>query len=183
MLYNSPYITEPVGMTHGTTDASAVIEIARASGRMDDPSVRDLVGEARMLEIVSTELPKRISESIRTGHRSDQAAAIGRLFKGTAVARMITLALEAAGQDAAAWTDDDASSMAAVNFLMRQAGSIGGGTVEMARNVISERVLTMPRERTLDRDVPFRDVPRSRRRREHRRPSDGTRRRAARGAS
>jgi hypothetical protein len=30
----------------------------------------------------------------------------------------------------------------------------------MARNVISERLLGMPRERTYDRDVPFRDVPR-----------------------
>jgi hypothetical protein len=51
--------------------------------------------------------------------------------------------------------------MSAINFLMRQAGSIGGGTTEMARNVISERVLGMPRERRLDKDVPFRDVPRS----------------------
>ena len=47
------------------------------------------------------------------------------------------------------------------DFLMRQVSCIGGGTTEMARNVISERVLGMPRERTLDRDVPFRDVPRS----------------------
>jgi hypothetical protein len=32
----------------------------------------------------------------------------------------------------------------------------------MARNVVAERVLGMPRERRLDKDVPFRDVPRSR---------------------
>jgi hypothetical protein len=42
---------------------------------------------------------------------------------------------------------------------MRQATSIGGGTTEMARNNISERLLGMPRERTLDKDVPFREVP------------------------
>jgi hypothetical protein len=45
---------------------------------------------------------------------------------------------------------------------MRQAASIGGGTTEMAANVISERVLGMPREITPDRELPFRDVPRSR---------------------
>ena len=43
---------------------------------------------------------------------------------------------------------------------MRQASCIGGGTTEMASNVIAERVLGMPRERALDRDVAFRDVPR-----------------------
>ena len=45
---------------------------------------------------------------------------------------------------------------------MRQAGSIGGGTTEMARNVISERVLGDAARAPLDKDVPFRDVPRSR---------------------
>jgi hypothetical protein len=48
-----------------------------------------------------------------------------------------------------------------IDFLMRQVGSIAGGTTEMSRNVLSERVLGMPREQTLDRGVPFRDVPRS----------------------
>ena len=46
------------------------------------------------------------------------------------------------------------------DYLMRQVSCIGGGTTEMARNVISERVLGMPRERSQDKDVPFRDVPR-----------------------
>ena len=44
---------------------------------------------------------------------------------------------------------------------MRQTSCIGGGTTEMARNVISERVLGMPRERSHDPSLPFRDVPRS----------------------
>ena len=44
-------------------------------------------------------------------------------------------------------------------FLTRQAACIAGGTTEMSRNVVSERVLGMPRERTLDKDVPFKDVP------------------------
>jgi alkylation response protein AidB-like acyl-CoA dehydrogenase len=70
--------------------------------------------------------------------------------------------LDVAGSAGAAWTDDSAASGTAVNYLMRQVGSIGGGTTEMARNVISERLLGMPRERRLDKDVPFRDVPRSR---------------------
>ena len=51
-------------------------------------------------------------------------------------------------------------SNAGNDYLMRQVSCIGGGTTEMARNVISERVLGMPRERSMDRDVPFRDVPR-----------------------
>jgi alkylation response protein AidB-like acyl-CoA dehydrogenase len=162
MLYNSPYVTHPVGMTYGTSDAAVVYRIAQEQGRLHDPSTRELVGEARMLELVGEELAGRVGDLIRSGRRSDQIAAVGRLFKGTAQARISTLALEAAGPEGAAWMDDRAASLSATTFLMRQAGSIGGGTTEMARNVISERVLGMPRERSVDRDVAFRDVPRSR---------------------
>jgi len=42
---------------------------------------------------------------------------------------------------------------------MRQVSCIGGGTTEMARNVISERLLGMPREQRADTGA-FRDVPR-----------------------
>jgi alkylation response protein AidB-like acyl-CoA dehydrogenase len=161
LLHNSPYVTEPPGMRHGNSGASVVLDVARTQGRLDDPSVRDMVGEAFMLEVVGDELLKRVSETIRSGRRSDQVAAVGRLFKGEATSRIATLAFEVAGADGAAWVDDG-GPLAAVNFLMRRGGAIGGGTTEMARNVIAERVLAMPRERTLDRDVPFRDVPRSR---------------------
>jgi hypothetical protein len=45
-------------------------------------------------------------------------------------------------------------------LLMRQVAAIGGGTTEMALNVVSERVLGMQREQALDCGIPFRDVPR-----------------------
>jgi alkylation response protein AidB-like acyl-CoA dehydrogenase len=162
MLYSSPYVTEPIGVIHGSMDASAVFSVAQANRQLDDPAVRELVGEARMIEVVNELLSERIREAIRSGKRSEQAAAIVRLFKGDAAQRVITLALEASGSEGAAWSKDSAAAHSAINFLMRQVGSIGGGTTEMAKNVISERVLGMPRERRLDKDVPFRDVPRSR---------------------
>ena len=162
MLHTSPYVTEPVGASHGSMDASSVYAVASERGRLDDPSVRELVGEARVLEIVGDAMATRVPESIRSGRLSDQAAALVRLFKGNAQVRIATLALEVAGAAGAGFEEGSLAGNSAVNFLMRQAGSIGGGTVEMARNVISERVLAMPRERSVDKDVPFRDVPRGR---------------------
>ncbi len=162
MLYSSPYVSAPLGTTVGGVGVGAVLHAALGAGRSDDPRVLDLVGEARVLELVGNELMGRIGDGIKTGKISDQAAAVVRLYKGMASSRFGTLAFDAAGGSAAAFEDDSAAANAAVDFLMRQTGSIGGGTTEMARNVISERVLGMPRERSEDRDVPFRDVPRSR---------------------
>jgi alkylation response protein AidB-like acyl-CoA dehydrogenase len=115
-----------------------------------------------MLELISDAVGKRINESISAGKLSDQAAAIVRLFKGSSQERIRTLGFEVAGSAGAAWSGEGPTTRAAINYLIRQGGSIGGGTLEMARNVVAERVLGMPRERRLDKDVPFRDVPRSR---------------------
>jgi alkylation response protein AidB-like acyl-CoA dehydrogenase len=160
MLYNSPLITFPTGVTHHVAAAS-LVTLARDAGRLEDPRARDLVGEARVLDVVGDELQLRIAAGVRSGAMSDQAAGIARLFKGVAGTRISTIAYELAGAAGAAWTDDDgAAAGRGVDFVMRQVACIGGGTTEMARNVISERVLGMPRERSLDRDIPFRDVPR-----------------------
>ena len=97
---------------------------------------------------------------MQAGVLPSHAAAMLRLFSGTANVRRAAIALELAGGSGVVWSPDQAGlAQVGIGYLVRQASCIGGGTTEMARNVISERLLGMPREARAD-DVAFRDVPR-----------------------
>jgi alkylation response protein AidB-like acyl-CoA dehydrogenase len=47
-------------------------------------------------------------------------------------------------------------------FLWAPGLRLGGGTDEIMKNIIAERVLGLPGEPRVDKDVPFRDIPRGR---------------------
>ena len=161
MLFNSPYTSLPTGSRFGAASNSSTLALLGAAGRLDDPVARDLIAESRTLSLVREALERRIGEGTRAKVMSDQASAVGRLFAAIAATRTTTIAFEIAGAFGGAWVADDGLvADCGSDFLMRQASSIGGGTTEMARNVVSERVLGMPRELSLDRNTAFRDVPR-----------------------
>jgi alkylation response protein AidB-like acyl-CoA dehydrogenase len=163
MARNSPLVTAPEGETRGGGAGATMHAIARAAQRLEDPSAQALIGEAQSLHLVGEALRRRIGQGIVTRTLSDQSSAIARLFIGLAEVRRTTIAFELAGGAGAAWADDDGDlGQWGIDFLIRQAMCIGGGTTEIAANVISERVLKMPREETTDRDRSFREVPRSR---------------------
>jgi alkylation response protein AidB-like acyl-CoA dehydrogenase len=160
-LGSSPYALRPVGNSHQSYGSALVSQyrLLAAAGRTDDPGARERIGEAQALVLATAELGKRLPAAIAAGSMSDQAAAIGKLMGCQVARRLGAIRWELTGSTAGVWADDDPTAGVGEAYLSRQIGEIGGGTTEMARNVVSERVLGMPRERTLDRDVAFRDVP------------------------
>lgn len=148
------------GFRAGGVGAAYVSE-ARRAGRLDDAATRELIGEAHALSLASSEGMSRIGKAMATGKLSNQAAGLTKIIGGTLGIRQSNIALQLTGSSAAAWTEEnEAAGARGTAFLVRQTGQIAGGTLEMSRNVVSERLLGMPRELSVDRDVPFRDVPR-----------------------
>ena len=155
----SPYVSGvAVGQASDGGLRSDLVDLARATGRTDDPQVRQLVAEARVNDRVQGQLIERVSLGIRTGALPTPAGALPRLFAATNGERHTDIGLEIAGSGAGAWVDGDEAGLWGELFLMRQANSLGGGSNEMQRNIISERVLGMPREYAADRDRPFDEV-------------------------
>jgi hypothetical protein len=154
----SPYTT---GSLHAALVESRdpYVDLVRETGRADDPRAQELVGEAHMLGLARSALSARIAQGMRAGVMPDNSAAIARLISAVAFQRQITISLDLAGPNAAATLPDDPWAEKGFSFLERQSSGIGGGTTEMARNNIAEKVLKMPREITHDKNMPFRDVP------------------------
>jgi alkylation response protein AidB-like acyl-CoA dehydrogenase len=112
-------------------------------------------------DLVNAQLVARTVQGLSTGALPPAAGSILKLSGAITGMRVTELCLEIAGAGAATWPLDGDGLARAVGegSLSRQALSLGGGSNEMQRNLISERVLGMPREHAADRDVPYRDVP------------------------
>lgn len=137
---------------------SDLMELAMKTGQSTDPEVRQWVAEDFALAFVQAETSRRIASGIATGRFPPTAGALLRLMSARVAVRRTDIALAIAGSGAAAWHAGELGGQMGTRFIGRQAAEIGGGTTEMQRNIISERLLQMPREFAADRGVPFNEV-------------------------
>ncbi len=156
----SPY-TSGASASHDSGGAdSTMVDAAREAGREADPHVRRLVAEAHVRQLVAGQLVRRITGGMATGAMPPPAGSIIKLFGATNVMRRTEIGLEIAGGSVVAWPEGDpgVGAQLGANSLSRQGVSLGGGSNEIQRNIISERVLGMPREAAADREIPYREV-------------------------
>ncbi|TWS95921.1 acyl-CoA dehydrogenase family protein [Reyranella sp. CPCC 100927] len=143
------------GARRGSAD---VVALARAAGRLNDPQVRQDIARVVALRRLNALNNARAKADLEQGTSSSIMSlgklAMSRILHEEARVRTAIIGAESllAG-DAHPVADD-------VNFLALNAyfTSIGGGTDQIQKNIIGERVLGLPKEPELDRNIPFKQV-------------------------
>ena len=124
-----------------------------------DAGLRQLLAESHIERTVARCANTRIMAGLRTGHFKGQWGSLLKLHLGGDSPRQAKIALAAYGADGVIWDgDEQLVGSAGENWLGRRGISIAGGSNEMQRNIVSERLMGLPREPSFDRDVPFNEV-------------------------
>jgi alkylation response protein AidB-like acyl-CoA dehydrogenase len=139
--------------------APDLVALAAAVGRLDDPAARDLIVRAHVDDLARRALLTRLGGRMRAEPGTAMhLASYAKLASGVLDAARSTLALRLGGAQAVAWDDGGPGERTAAGFLNGRFMAIAGGTNEVQRNGIGERVLGLPREPSFDSGKPFREV-------------------------
>jgi alkylation response protein AidB-like acyl-CoA dehydrogenase len=138
--------------------AAELLDIARGARVAGDRRVRALVAGARAHDTIQEQLVTRIGTGIAKGMLPPTSGSLLRLFEITKVLYCSNASLDIAQSDAVVWPASLTGSLGN-QFLIRQSAALAGGSIEMQRNIIAERVLGLPREPSPDVGVPFDSVP------------------------
>lgn len=137
--------------------AGDFLTLARQAGTADDPLTRNKIGRVLARRMVRDCLVDHAGRAMRSGESPPAAGSIIRLFHSDVTLLEVDTATEVAGPLGVV-DDDEHLLKIGMRYLSRQTVALGGGSNEMARNVIAERVLGLPREYAADRGVPFDQV-------------------------
>jgi len=139
-----------------------VIERAQTTGRAADPRVRQDIVRLMTLHRTAQWTTQRAKAERALGRPPGPEGSLAKL----ASSHIARAAADVHGAIAGAHgmlsgSDDGTGGVVAEVLVSVPAVSIAGGTDEIQRNIIGERVLALPKEPQVDRDLPFREVRRN----------------------
>ncbi|MFV3126305.1 acyl-CoA dehydrogenase family protein [Niveispirillum sp. KHB5.9] len=158
-----------VGKAEGP-DVEDIMALARTltiDGRpaLDDPAVRERIARWYVQSEGLKYTRLRTQTAFSRGRAPGPENSIGKLVSATKLQEIAAFGIELLGQSGAVMDPDVAPLNAWFQeaLLYAPGKRIAGGTDEILRNIIAERVLKMPGEMRADKDVPFNRIPTSRR--------------------
>jgi alkylation response protein AidB-like acyl-CoA dehydrogenase len=139
--------------------APALIDLAREYGRLDDPTIRDRIVQLHCLAEVSRLTGLRAKAAAEAGRPPGPESSLGYVA-GVKIARTTRdLGLDIIGASGMLNGSDSARDGAVVMMALSSLiHGIQGGSEQIQRNILGERVLGLPKEPQVDRDIPFRDL-------------------------
>ena len=142
----------------GAKGDHAMLELAREAGKLDDPVVRQDVAQVIAWRVLNKLNTQRAKAELAQG-TSSSIMSLGKLAMSRILHEEGRLRTELLGPESLLEGRDHPRAEDA-NFLSLNAyfTSIGGGTDQIQRNIIGERVLGLPKEPEIDRTIPFREV-------------------------
>ncbi len=141
--------------------ADSLIELARTHGALGDPALRDQLASVLAMRELNR-LNNARAKAAATQGTSSSIMSLGKLAMSRILHAEAALKTQIIGAQALL-AGPEHPVADDVNFLTLNAffTSIGGGTDQIQRNIIGERVLGLPKEPEADRDIPFRQARRS----------------------
>ena len=124
----------------------ALLDLARSNGAYDDPVVRDRLARADVeLEVIRLNALRTLAES-GTAEQSQKSASVAKLLWARWHRTLGDLAMQVRGKDSlTTGADYDLDEWQRL-YLFTRADTIYGGSDEIQRNILAERVLGLPRE-------------------------------------
>lgn len=148
----------------GGSGAQRLIFLAQETGRWDDPVVRSKIMRLWAQEQIRGWTNARVRAALSAGQSPGAASSIGKVHQATLNQQIQDLMVDLLGTAAVAWpaTDDpDALPREVQGMLRSLANATEGGTTEINKNILGERVLGLPKEPDPWKGKPWKEIPRS----------------------
>jgi alkylation response protein AidB-like acyl-CoA dehydrogenase len=147
----------------GGSGVERVIAAARTAGRWDEPLVRDRLMSLYAEERIRNWTNARVRATVKAGGTPGPAASIGKVHQGSLNQRIQLAATDLVGLGSIAWDGDWLGAMPyeTKGMLRSRANTIEGGTTEVNKNVVGEKVLGLPREPDPWHGATWEETPRS----------------------
>ena len=148
--------------TRAFRSSTEITRLARERQGTDDPLVRQELVKLKTQGQVANWSAQRARAEAKAGQQPGPSANLAKL-RGSHIGRAARdLAPRVLGPEGMlAGADAPENGDVASMVLSVPSSSIAGGTDEVQRNIIGERGQGLPKDVQVDRDMPFRDVPRS----------------------